>query len=72
MNRHFLNLVKRGKHPAASSGERAAHLLAAAISQHAPALDDTALEGAVEFLRYAWSNPHHARDLAGREDEEEA
>lgn len=63
MNRHFLTLLKRGRFPASSSGERRVYLLAIAIIENVGPLDDAALAGVEEFLRFAWSNPNKARDL---------
>lgn len=68
MNRHFLRLINQGRRPGCSGGERAAYDLAVAIVENAGRLDDAALEGAVEFLRFAWMNPNKSRDILEGED----
>lgn len=48
---HFLNLARRGKFGWSSGGEKRARLIAETILENAPGLDQTALEGAAEFMR---------------------
>lgn len=47
----FIDLARRGSGGGASGGEIRAAALAEAILEHAPGLDDEALEGAYCFMR---------------------
>jgi len=60
---HFLRLAREGKRSGCSSGERAARKLAEAILNYGVGLDESACEGAIEFLRRAPLAPSLAREL---------
>jgi len=60
---HFLQLVRRGKHPGASGGECRAAWLAAAVLADVPGLDGEAVAGLCEFIRVASAAPQTAEGL---------
>ena len=62
---HFLDLVLQGKRKGCSSGEHKARLLAKAILKHSPGLDDSALNGAREYMNIVIWKPNQARELIG-------
>jgi len=59
----FMGLVRKGQYASASSGERAAYLLALRVVEDVPSLDDTALEGLEAFIQFAKCHPSSAQDL---------
>lgn len=63
--KHFLDLAIQGRRRGASSGEVAAAELAKLVLKHASSLDDSALTGLKDFITYASSYPHRARELLG-------
>lgn len=65
---HFVRLARSGARPGASSGEYRARVLAEAIIENAPGLDEEAKEGAAEFLRCASLATAAARDAIGGND----
>lgn len=53
---HFVKLAQRGRHPGASSGEKACHTLAKAlrkVGDDMMILDSTAIEGFADLCRAA-------------------
>jgi hypothetical protein len=61
--KHFVRLARRGRSRGCSSGERNASKLAEAILSYASGLDESAIDGAVNFMRGASLAPWVARDL---------
>lgn len=60
---HFLRLMRVGKLRGACGGSRAARDLAKAAVSHAPDLDGQAIQGFIEFLRFAKARPESARNV---------
>lgn len=61
--RHFVRLCLQGSRAGCSGGERAARQLAISMCRHAAGLDDTAIHGAVEFIRIASADRRVAKML---------
>lgn len=59
----FIDLARRGRHPAASSGEHAAHEVAESLLKTASAFDHEAMEGMLEFACLCHTHPSTAEDL---------
>ena len=51
--KHFLDLVRRGVHPGAASGETRARRLAKAVIQNIQGLDNSAIRGLQELITVA-------------------
>lgn len=58
---HFIDLALQGKRPGSSGGEKRARRLARCILDNVPGLDDSAINGMIEFIRAAQLQPETAR-----------
>jgi hypothetical protein len=61
--RHFLALARRGQNPPCSTGESAAWNLATAAIKEGLSLDQDAIKGFIEFVRFAKAKPSTAKEL---------
>ena len=63
---HFLQLARRGRRGGASPSERKCHLVADALLDTVPGLDDLALAGLLEFTSLIKPNYQALRELKAR------